>query len=154
MDSRQFETSRYRRGVRECSVTPSDLDRFQKILGMLGSEHDGERAAAALKATSWLKEHGLSWSDMVVPVPVEEISEADLLAHRRDAMREAQRQKYDRNASEFRGRTTEEVWKARREQWDRQAQQPDSDGFWADMREDIRKTTGGEDGTRDPRVRK
>lgn len=41
-----------------------DLDRFRKILGMLGSEHGGERSAAALKATAMLKEAGLTWENV------------------------------------------------------------------------------------------
>jgi hypothetical protein len=32
---------------------------------MLGSEHDGERAAAALKASNFLREHTLTWSDVL-----------------------------------------------------------------------------------------
>lgn len=41
-----------------------DVARFTKILGMLGSSHDGERAAAALKATELLRSAGKSWSDV------------------------------------------------------------------------------------------
>lgn len=29
-------------------MTPADLERFRRLAGMLGSEHVGERAAAAL----------------------------------------------------------------------------------------------------------
>jgi hypothetical protein len=35
---------------------------------MLGSDHDGERAAAGLKAHEFLKGHGLTWRD-VIAVP-------------------------------------------------------------------------------------
>lgn len=41
-----------------------DVSRFQKILGLLGSSHDGERAAAALKASQLLRSAGKSWSDV------------------------------------------------------------------------------------------
>ena len=40
-----------------------DLVRLARILGMLGSEHAGERAAAAAKATALLKSAGLTWAD-------------------------------------------------------------------------------------------
>lgn len=40
------------------------LDRFRKILGLLGSDHDGERAVAALKATAMLKASGATWGDV------------------------------------------------------------------------------------------
>jgi hypothetical protein len=39
-----------------------------KLLGLLGSQHDGERAAAGLKAHEFLKRYGLTWCD-VITVP-------------------------------------------------------------------------------------
>jgi hypothetical protein len=41
------------------------LDRLIKVLGLLGSNHDGERAAAANLATSILKKHGATWGDLI-----------------------------------------------------------------------------------------
>jgi hypothetical protein len=41
------------------------LDRLSKLLGMLGSSHDGERANAATLATKLLKEHDWTWADFV-----------------------------------------------------------------------------------------
>jgi hypothetical protein len=38
---------------------------------MLGSEHAGERAAAALHAEAFRKRHGLSWEGMLALPPVE-----------------------------------------------------------------------------------
>jgi hypothetical protein len=49
-------------------LDPRNLERLVKLLGMLGSNHDGERAAAALKANALVREHGLVWSD-VIPTP-------------------------------------------------------------------------------------
>lgn len=43
--------------------------RFVRILGMLGSQFDGERAAAAKKAADLLKEMGLVWED-VIKIPI------------------------------------------------------------------------------------
>jgi hypothetical protein len=43
--------------------------RFVKICGLLSSSHDGERAAAAAKATDMLRQHGLSWEDVLRPCP-------------------------------------------------------------------------------------
>lgn len=40
------------------------LDRFRKVCGLLSSEHVGERAAAALRATEMLRSAGLSWSEV------------------------------------------------------------------------------------------
>ena len=42
-----------------------DAVRFSKICEMLTSSHDGERAVAAAKATSMLREAGLTWTDLV-----------------------------------------------------------------------------------------
>lgn len=42
-------------------------DRLRKLCGMLGSEHDGERAAAAAKADAFVRSLGLSWGDVIGP---------------------------------------------------------------------------------------
>ena len=47
-----------------------DLTRLIRILGMLGSDHDGERAAAALAADKLVRGGGWSWSDLLAPVRV------------------------------------------------------------------------------------
>jgi len=47
-------------------VEQENAHRLAKLCGMLGSSHDGERAAAALKATEFLKAHNLTWHDFVV----------------------------------------------------------------------------------------
>ena len=44
---------------------PLDPDRLVKLLGMLGSDHDGERAAFGLKADQLLRSHGLTWADVI-----------------------------------------------------------------------------------------
>ncbi len=43
-----------------------DLARFRKVCGLLSSQHDGERAAAASKATEMLRAAGRSWADVGV----------------------------------------------------------------------------------------
>jgi hypothetical protein len=47
------------------------IDRLIKLLGMLGSAHDGERAAAGLKAHEFIKRRGLCWAD-VIRLPISE----------------------------------------------------------------------------------
>lgn len=42
-----------------------DLPRFLKLCGMLASPNDGERAAAALKASEMLKAADLTWHDVI-----------------------------------------------------------------------------------------
>lgn len=42
------------------------LSKFKKIVGMLGSDHDGERANAARMASAILKQNGLDWSAVAV----------------------------------------------------------------------------------------
>lgn len=49
-------------------MTSADLERFRRILGMLGSDQVGERSAAALKCSQILRDHGLTWSDVTLPV--------------------------------------------------------------------------------------
>jgi hypothetical protein len=50
-------------------LAPDALDRLIKLLGMLGSVHDGERAAAGLKAHELIRRHGLTWSDILLATP-------------------------------------------------------------------------------------
>jgi hypothetical protein len=47
------------------SLDPEAIDRLIKLLGMLGSAHDGERAAAGLKAHEFIKGRGLQWADVI-----------------------------------------------------------------------------------------
>ena len=46
-----------------------DLDRLTKLLGLLGSDHDGERATAARMASDLLRAHRLTWADVLGPAP-------------------------------------------------------------------------------------
>jgi hypothetical protein len=41
-------------------------EKLAAVLGMLGSDHDGERAAAALIASRIVREAGLSWRELLV----------------------------------------------------------------------------------------
>jgi hypothetical protein len=47
------------------ALDPRLADRLAKLLGMLGSDHAGERAAAGLKASELLKANRLTWRDVV-----------------------------------------------------------------------------------------
>jgi len=48
-------------------IPPADLKRLVHILGMLGSNFDGERAAAAKKADELVKRHRLTWEQVIIP---------------------------------------------------------------------------------------
>ncbi len=50
------------------TLSPAERTRLVGILGMLGSEHAGERASAALLAAKLVRDHNLSWSDVVLSV--------------------------------------------------------------------------------------
>ena|SRR5438552_2098211 len=56
-------------------VSDFDIDRFLKLVGMLGSAHEGERANAAALATRMLRDAGMNWHEFLdkiaVPVPAE-----------------------------------------------------------------------------------
>ena len=41
------------------------VDRLGALAGMLGSAHPGEQAAAATKATPLLRQHGLTWRQVI-----------------------------------------------------------------------------------------
>jgi hypothetical protein len=44
-------------------------DRLAKLCGLLGSDHIGERAAAAAKADALVRNAGLTWRDVITPSP-------------------------------------------------------------------------------------
>jgi hypothetical protein len=46
-------------------TAPLDRDRLAKLLGMLGSDHDGEVAAAGRHADALVRRAGLTWADVV-----------------------------------------------------------------------------------------
>ena len=51
------------------ALPPPDRDRLAKILGLLGSDYDGERASAGAMAWAFLRERGLTWFDLFSPSP-------------------------------------------------------------------------------------
>lgn len=68
------------------TVQSSDLQKLAKLLGMVGSKHDGEAIAAARKADEMVKRIGATWENILV-VPVVEDNVADHPAHCFDAQR-------------------------------------------------------------------
>jgi hypothetical protein len=53
--------------MNRAQLEPAVADRLAKLCGMLGSAHDGERAAAAAKADQLIRGLGLTWRDIIVP---------------------------------------------------------------------------------------
>ncbi len=49
------------------SAADLDRERLAKLLGMMGSAHDGEVVAAARQAERLRAEAGLTWVDIVIP---------------------------------------------------------------------------------------
>ena len=47
-------------------LTPAELRKLVGILGRLGSDHDGERAAAGLLASRMLRAAGVGWDDLIL----------------------------------------------------------------------------------------
>jgi hypothetical protein len=48
-------------------LDPAAADKLTKILGLLGSDHPGERDAAAQAANKLVRERGLTWGDVIGP---------------------------------------------------------------------------------------
>jgi hypothetical protein len=46
-------------------IPPDLANRLAKVLGMLGSDHDGEIAAAGRRANAMIKGAGLTWGDVI-----------------------------------------------------------------------------------------
>ena len=49
------------------ALPPDAAAKLSKICGLLGSDQDGERSAAAHQATRLLRSHGLTWADVISP---------------------------------------------------------------------------------------
>ena len=47
------------------ALAEADTRRLIKVLGMLGSDHAGERAAAGLKAHKLLRDNGATWEGLL-----------------------------------------------------------------------------------------
>ena len=52
---------------RDASLRPAERKQLLALLEVLGSPEPAERAAAALQATTFLRQKGLPWSDLVPP---------------------------------------------------------------------------------------
>ena len=50
------------------ALSPAERTRLVALLGMLGSDHAGERANAGSLAAKLIRERGLTWGDLVTPV--------------------------------------------------------------------------------------
>jgi hypothetical protein len=50
-------------------LDPQDAEHLIKLLGMLGSKHDGEIAAAGRKAHEFVRRSGLTWGDVIYQPP-------------------------------------------------------------------------------------
>jgi hypothetical protein len=48
------------------ALAPNDRVRLTRLLGMLGSDHDGERANAGALAHRLIQQNGLQWNDVIV----------------------------------------------------------------------------------------
>ena len=53
------------------ALSVDDRRKLAKLLGMLGSAHAGERDAAALAAQRFVRDHGVTWHDVLRPTPGE-----------------------------------------------------------------------------------
>jgi hypothetical protein len=47
------------------ALDPRLAEKLTRICGMFGSDHDGERAAAAAKADQLIRSHGLTWGQVI-----------------------------------------------------------------------------------------
>ena len=94
---------------------PSDLERFRRLAGLLGSDQMGERAAAALKCSAMLKSFGLTWADVSLPVVVDGGTQRPVSEDLERAVRRANPSRADRAA--------------KRAAWEAQRYGADADGF-------------------------
>ena len=51
------------------ALAEADRTRLAQMLGLLGSDHAGERDAAGLAAHRLIRQRGLTWLDIIAPAP-------------------------------------------------------------------------------------
>src|SRR3569833_4376796 len=51
--------------ARELKIQQKDLNRLDRILGLLSSDSPGERASAAKAAAEFIKKHDVSWRELL-----------------------------------------------------------------------------------------
>ena len=56
-------------------LNPQLAEKLVRILGMLGSDHDGERANAAALASRMVRKLGITWADLISKPEPESLSE-------------------------------------------------------------------------------
>ena len=55
----------------QAKLGQAEREKLAKLLGLLSSEHSGERDAAGLAAQRFLKQRGISWVEVLIPQPAE-----------------------------------------------------------------------------------
>src|SRR3546814_18882226 len=58
-------------------LAPAERQRLAKVCGLLGSDHDGERASAAVAATAIIRNAGLTWEQIILGGAPEEAEPVD-----------------------------------------------------------------------------
>ncbi|MCR0984265.1 hypothetical protein [Roseomonas populi] len=77
-------------------LQPGDAARLARVLALLGSEHIGERASAALAAHRLLKRLGLTWQEVLAPADLRaEPPPPHLLEAAESRLRQSQRENAD-----------------------------------------------------------
>ncbi|MBI0537780.1 hypothetical protein D9599_19665 [Roseomonas sp. KE2513] len=100
----------------------NDAAKLARVLALLGSEHDGERASAALAAHRLMHRLGLTWQDVLMPKATPEPHAPppppDLLRAAESRLRQSQRENDDlrRQISTLRRRMEARIQQP--ERWD------------------------------------
>ncbi|WP_043833045.1 hypothetical protein [Muricoccus aerilatus] len=99
----------------------NDAAKLARVLALLGSEHDGERASAALAAHRLMHRLGLTWQDVLMPKATPEPHAPpppDMLRAAESRLRQCQRENDDlrRQLSTLRRRMEARI--QRPEPWD------------------------------------
>jgi hypothetical protein len=72
----------------QAAVEAIDLDRLGKLLGMLGSEHDGEVVNAGRMAAALIREAGMTWTEVLRPEDTVAVAAARALLAENDQLRD------------------------------------------------------------------
>jgi hypothetical protein len=87
--------------VNRALLNPQAADHLVQLLGYLGSNHDGERAAAAFKAHEIVRRLGLKWSDVIYSPPGELVGQGASLRPAQQMLSERERD-FPNNISKLR----------------------------------------------------
>jgi hypothetical protein len=87
-----------------------DRERLIKLLGLLGSDHDGEIASAGRMADALIRDAGVTWADVIAPDAIQQELVGALRAENEELREQVYRLLVQKNELQVRARASREMF--------------------------------------------